>query len=143
MLSSINLSRAATAGIVLTHVCPTQPPPYYNLSLSPSLLLTNERFSRPLLTTPVLPLSFQRSSPCRSVGSRPCIFFLFLIYSESSNFDLWLINMHRSIFCFAISFLCNLKALLLAINYFFGLFVCVVSKDIFVCLVTEILDFHY
>jgi hypothetical protein len=51
--------------------------------------------------------------------------------------------MHRSIFCFAISFLCNLKAVLLAINYFFGLFVCVVSKDIFVCLVTEILDFHY
>jgi len=143
MLSSINLSRAATAGIVLTHVCPTQPPPYYNLSLSPSLLLTK----RTLLSS-----SFNNSRPSPLFSTQLAMsvsritslyFFLFLIYSESSNFDLWLINMHRSIFCFAISFLCNLKALLLAINYFFGLFVCVVSKDIFVCLVTEILDFHY
>lgn len=75
MLSSINLSRAATAGIVLTHVCPTQPPPYYNLSLSPSLLLTK----RTLLSS-----SFNNSRPsplfstqlAMSVSrSRPCIFF--------------------------------------------------------------------
>lgn len=58
------------------HTCAPLNLPLIIISLSlPLFSLRNERFSRPLLTTPVLPLSFQRSSPCRSVGSRPCIFF--------------------------------------------------------------------
>ena len=125
---------------VLTHVCP------FNLSLgiispspSPSLLLTKQT---------LLPSSFNNSHPsplfptqlAMSVSSITSLYFLlFLIYLELSKFDLRSVNMHRSIFCFAISFCVIFK---LCINYFFGLFVCIISKDISVCLVTEILDFH-
>lgn len=63
------------------HTCAPLNLPLIIISLSlPLFSLRNERFSRPLLTTPVLPLSFQRSSPCRSVDHVLVFFFVLNLF---------------------------------------------------------------